>query len=244
MATTFTNQYINTGLVPLYPGEEKCQDVNLAPSLTLTKGTVLGEIQLSDVWSLSTGSQGSGTFTLTFGGVTTAANAFNVSAATLQSNLRALAPIGSTGVSVALASGTPGTNAVYTISFAGGLAFKTNGALTANFASLATPGNASLTQSTVGQPLGTFTTYNNGNSDGSQTAAAILQYDCASDSSGLVTLGTASTGGPYGQKYRAVPAFFRGTFRTSELVGLDAAAVTDLGRLIEGTLSAGILRMP
>jgi hypothetical protein len=244
MAAAAMNTFTNRGICPFFPGfESKCIHVRLAPSLTLARGTVLGEINLSDVWSLATGTQASGTFTMSFGGQTTTAIARNASAATIQTALRALSTFG-TNVTVVLASGTPGTDAVYTITFTGTLVNTTNGNLTADFALMGTPGNASLTHTITGQPLGTYKAYNDSNTDGSQTARAVLQYDCASDSAGLITFGGASTGGPYGGKSTSCPAFVEGTFHTTELVGLDAAGVADLGRIIEGTLASGLLRMP
>lgn len=244
MASTYTNQFTCTGVNPMFPFEAKEISVALAPSLTLAAGTVLGEIQLSDTYTISTGSQASGTFTLTFGGQTTATIARNAAAATVQTALLALSTVGAGNATVVLTSGTPGTDAVYTVTFAGALAYTTNGALTANFASLATPGNASLAHTVTGQSLGTFKAYNDSNTDGSQVARAILRYACATDSSGNITFGTASGGGVYGQTYKSAPAFVAGAFQTSDLTGLDAAAVTDLGRIIEGVLASGILRLP
>jgi hypothetical protein len=59
---------------------------------------------------------GGGTYTLTFGGQTTAAIAFDATAAQVQAALRALSTIGSSGVTVTGAAGGP-----YTITFGGPL---------------------------------------------------------------------------------------------------------------------------
>lgn len=59
---------------------------------------------------------GGGTYTLTFGGQTTAAIAFDATAAQVQAALRALSTIGSAGVTVTGDAGGP-----YTITFAGAL---------------------------------------------------------------------------------------------------------------------------
>lgn len=249
MAATFTNYFLNQGVQPLYPWESREQVVALGPSLTLAAGTVVGEIQLTDTYSLATGSQASGTFTLTYEGVTTAAIARNATAATVQAALVAISTIGTGNMTVALASGTPGTDAVYTITFAGDLAYASGGTtalglLTLDAALLATPGNASLTHSVTGQALGTFTDYDNAATDGTQHAKGVLRYDCATDSSGNITFGTAATGGPYQQTSKSAPVYTSGSFRTEDLTGLDANAVTDLGRLTEGTIVTGILRMP
>jgi Bacteriophage lambda head decoration protein D len=86
---------------------------------------------------------------------------------------------------------------------------------------------------------GTFKTYANANADGSEVAKAILQYDVSVDSSGNHMVG----GGEHGETLKYAPAYFAGTFRTTELVGLDAPALTDLGRLISGSLADGVLRL-
>lgn len=76
--------------------------------------------------------------------------------------------------------------------------------------------------------------------DGTQKARLILAYACVVDSSGAVTLEGAA-----GAAEIDVPAYMGGgsVFNTSELVGLDASAVVDLGAsLIQGTVSNGQLR--
>ncbi len=249
MATTYTNSFLNLGVQPLYPYESREQVVALDNSVTLAHGTVVGEIQKTDVYSLATGTQGSGTFTLTYGGVTTTAIARNAIASVIRDALVALSSVGTGNMTVVKASGTEGTDAVYTITFALALAYAGGsatalGLLTADFALMATPGLASLTHSTIGQALGTYKAYNDNNTDGTQHAKGILRYDCATDSSGNITFGTASGGGPFQQTSKSAPVFVTGSFRTEDLTGLDAAAVVDLGRLTEGTITSGILRMP
>jgi hypothetical protein len=244
MAAAATHTFTNTGICSIYPHHTRKINVNLAPNLTLAQGTILGEIQLNDVWSLSTGTQGSGTFTLSFGGVTTSALARNITAPNLQIALLALSSVGAGNATVVLASGTPGTDAVYTITFTGALGYAANTDLTADLSLLATPSNAALTHAITGQALGTYKAYVDGNSDGSQSAKGVLEFNCVTNSTGDITLGSQAGGGPFGQTQKAVPMFIGGTFYTSELTGLDAAAVTDLGRLLEGTTTNGILQMP
>jgi len=90
---------------------------------------------------------------------------------------------------------------------------------------------------------GTYKAYAAANADGSQNPAMLLMYSCVVDASGNVTLGNSPTGGggEFGQfNGKSVPAYMGGIFRTQELVGLDANAVTKLsGRLLEGTVAAG-----
>lgn len=75
--------------------------------------TAANEVQTATVTGVPTG----GTFTLSFDGQSTTAIAFNAAAAAVETALRALTNIGSTGVTVAGAAGGP-----YTITFAGTLA--------------------------------------------------------------------------------------------------------------------------
>ena len=74
---------------------------------------------------------GSGTFTMTFGGQTTVATAFNASAATVQTNLQALSTIGSGNVRVKLS----GSN--YVVIFTGTKAFAAQTAITVSSGSVA-----------------------------------------------------------------------------------------------------------
>ena len=105
-----------------------------------------------------------------------------------------------------------------------------------------------LTLTTGGQPAGGhWVAYDDaGTNDGRRVAKALMQYDVVADNYGKITFGRQQGGGDYGIKDYTAPAYYAGTFRTSDLVGIDAAAVTDLGRLISGvtlTLPTTILRM-
>jgi hypothetical protein len=93
---------------------------------------------------------------------------------------------------------------------------------------------------------GLYKAYNNGNADGSEQARAILAVDVFVDANGKVTFTTTNNqvGDEYGNTYLSAPAYVAGTFKTSELIGLDAPAVTDMaGFLIQGAVSDGILRL-
>lgn len=94
-------------------------------------------------------------------------------------------------------------------------------------------------------PAGTYKPYAAANTDGSQTAKALLVYTVTVDSSGNIWLGDSTTGQEFGQKGVATPAFIGGGafFRTQDLVGLDANAITNMGAaLVEGSTTSGILR--
>ena len=72
-------------------------------------------------------------------------------------------------------------------------------------------------------------------------AAAICMYDCVSDGTN-VTL-TGGTSAEWGATRRTAPIYLAGYFRMEELVGLDAGAIADLGRVVRGASPSGILRV-
>jgi hypothetical protein len=88
---------------------------------------------------------------------------------------------------------------------------------------------------------GVYKAYASGSADGSQIPKAILVYPTVTDASGNATLP-----GEYGATLKAVPVYFAGTFATADLVGLDATALTNkpAWNLVQGSVSAGILRLP
>jgi hypothetical protein len=92
---------------------------------------------------------------------------------------------------------------------------------------------------------GVFRPYASGNVDGSQNPRAIARYDMQIDGAGLITLSptAAQSGGDRGEKHRSAPAFVRGDFRTTDLVGLDATALTNSPqwKLVQGSVADGIL---
>ena len=85
---------------------------------------------------------------------------------------------------------------------------------------------------------GKFKAYDADNSDGSETARVIAQYDFTTDSDGKVTIANEK-----GLKHHTAPVYIAGTFATSELTGLDDDAVAQLGgSLISGDVDDGVLR--
>lgn len=84
---------------------------------------------------------------------------------------------------------------------------------------------------------GLYKAYATGNSDGSQNARVILEYKCVTDASGNINTDE------WGVGQLTAPVFTTGWFKTEDLVGLDAGAVTGLGgSLVEGTVTSGLLR--
>lgn len=109
--------------------------------------------------------------------------------------------------------------------------------------------NLSMRRGTVlGQYRGraeTYGPYDPLATDGRAVARLILEYDCATDGDGNITLASlvVDEGVLQDRKYEKVHAFVAGSFSCGDLVGLDGQAISQLGRLIGGTLSNGILRM-
>jgi len=86
---------------------------------------------------------------------------------------------------------------------------------------------------------GTFAPYASGNADGSQVPKGLLVQACTTDASGNIT-----TADNLGDTRKDTHVYFAGTFRVTDLVGLDANAVTAGGwRLIFGTVSTGVVRL-
>lgn len=100
-----------------------------------------------------------------------------------------------------------------------------------------------------GQVLGLVTAtnryapYNDGAGDGRQVARGVLSVACTVDSSGNVSLANSAIGDEYGGTISTAPGYVGGYFRCEDTVGLDANAVADLGKLISGTTTSGLLRI-
>lgn len=115
----------------------------------------------------------------------------------------------------------------------------------------AVPDSLPLTSGTYsrGQILGMVTEskryapYDDGANDGREVAIAVLAYAATVDSTNKVTIGTGTTGDEYGAKQDTCPAYLGGYFRCEDLVGLDANAVADLGRIVKGSIVSGLLRI-
>lgn len=213
--------------------------LNLAASKTYPAGTLIGEqIGVRDVQTLSiTGSPAGGSFTMTFGGQTTAAIPYNATAAQVEDALELLSTIGVGGV-VASGGPLPGTAVVITFQTPGAKAVLTTTDSLTGGTSPATA-VAHTTSGTAGTP-GTFAPYDGDNTDGSQNPTHILQYACVTDASGNVTFGAGPAGtSEFGQTSKGAPAYRSGLFSCADLVGLDANAVAKMGRLVKGNLQSG-----
>lgn len=101
--------------------------------------------------------------------------------------------------------------------------------------------NATYPAGTVLGPVtatpGQFKAYATGNSDGSEVATCILR-DAVVVSGGVITGRDEHAG-----VLTSVPVYYGGVFKTSELTGLDAAGVVDMGgQIISGTVADGLLK--
>lgn len=116
-------------------------------NLTITtNGVAANEVQSLSV----SGSPTAGTFTLTFGGQTTAAIAYNATAATIQSALSALSSIGSGNVQCA---GGPLPSSAVTVTFTGNLGDSAQALLSVNNSGM-TGGSIVASQTTQGASAG------------------------------------------------------------------------------------------
>lgn len=96
-------------------------------------------------------------------------------------------------------------------------------------------------------PNGAYSSYTDANSDGTGVAVGILEYGCYVDYTGAVWIGNVT--GPvseFGQSELSAPMWYQGDFDIADLVGLDAAAQTDLhANVILGSISSakGVLHI-
>lgn len=248
MPTTAVVTWSGTGLLPMYPQDVRRHAVRLPANVAYQRGTVLGELWGANaVYTVTLGTQSSGTFTLTVGANTTAGLAFNATSAAVQAALTGLASVGAGNATVTGNNGGP-----YTVTFVGARGAQPV-TLTGSGAALTTPGNFSITAPTAGSAgtPGTFAAYAAGNTDGSQIPRALLEYDAATDGSGNITPGlTAGSAEWPGYTWQSVPALFSGAFACGDLTGLDANCLAPQStggggwRLLNGNIANGVVLLP
>lgn len=118
--------------------------LNPVPSVTVaTTQAGSADPAANEIQTVTVANAGGGTFTLTFDGQTTGNIAYNASAATVATALKALSNIGDNDVTVTKAG------SVYTVEFVGDLAAANQAEMTASAASLTTSGTSSVTIATV-----------------------------------------------------------------------------------------------
>jgi hypothetical protein len=230
-----------------YPAQGVQLPINLAPSTVFLRGRLLGQVTNSanEVQTLTvTGTPTGGSITVTMIDPLSLSPvsfviAYNATNAVAQAAARAVL-----GPNVTVTGGAlPGTPLVFTatgdfVNLPIALMTVATNALTGG----TTPA-ASFARTTTGRTKNTYANYVGGNSDGTEVARCILDRDCATDAGGNITWGPSAVGGYAGDTYKSTPAWFRGFFDTKEILGLDAAAVVELGRLWSGTVADGVLSM-
>lgn len=238
--------YTQSELTPaMFPERMLKASLPVSANLHMPKGTVVGVCTSSaedDVQTLTQASATGGTFTITFGFgtvYTTAPIPYNATAAQVQSALQALPNIGAGNVSCT--GGALGSSGVV-CTFGGGLANQPQPIMAVNNAGLTGSGAVvTVGHTTVGVANGAMEPYASGNSDGSQTPVGVLVVEVSTDTQGNVTYGPLPIGNGFGAVRHVAPIAISGYFNTADLTGLDTNAVSKLGRLIEGTTSAGVL---
>lgn len=87
---------------------------------------------------------------------------------------------------------------------------------------------------------GFYGPYATGNADGTQNPTHIIQYTCITDASSNVTFGTGPAGtSEWSQTSPSAPAFRNGYFNCADLVAPDTGWLAKMGRLVQGTATAG-----
>lgn len=236
MPTSAANTYTRNRVTPAYAGvPSPTIAIKIPASKTLSAGQVLGELIGNNEVQLLTpgGTISGGTWTITFGGQTTSALAYNAAAAAIQAALEALSTIGTGNVAV---TGGPISSGAVTLTFQNNLG-NTNvaqvtvgtGSLTGSSPTL-TPSTS--TQGSAGTP-GTFDVVDLTATTGLQLPKAILEYDTVTDSSGNVTLENGRTA-------TTAQAYVGGCFNTADLTGCTAAvlAARPGARIIQGSLAS------
>lgn len=238
LATDFVRRYLGAYCQPYIDQLNAFQfPVKLAVG-DYAAGTILGQFTsttaANEVQTLTIGgSPTGGTYRLVFNGLTSSALAHNANAAAIQAAIDAM--LGSTGLV------TVGGTGPFTLTFGGKYGNQNQPLFTTiNSLSGGSSPTATVAETTPGNAAGPYyAAYSDAASDGTQTAKCILPYPTSVAPDGKHYWG----GSDHLEGQTAVSAYFTGTFRTEDLVGLDANAVADLGRLMSGTTSAGILRI-
>jgi hypothetical protein len=226
--TTFTRDE----LVPAFAPEQAVVIAARLPvGVNLAKGTVLGcvaTVQRNDVKTITvTGTPTGGTWTFSMLGLTSAAIAHNATAAQVQVAVDAFFGAGNCVV-----TGGPGPGTPWVLTFGGVMGnvlvtgITVAGAFTGGTAPAVAVANTTPGSSGAGQ----MAIYNGGASDGTETARGVLKAPYRSDVNGANIGESSSSGQPANAQ-----VYIKGYFRVADLVGLDANAVPELGRMAVGT---------
>jgi hypothetical protein len=242
MAKNAIMKFTGGGLQPYRnPDDAETQPVVLAGGITLAQGTVLGlvagsGVDVNEVQTVTiTGTPTGGFVNLVFNGQVTANIAYNAIASAVQSALEALSNIGTGNVACA---GGPLPGTPVTVAFQGALAGRKVPVMTtfAAFTGGASPAVA-VAETTPGKPAnGYWDAYNDAAViTDLRVARGFLKESVTTSEDGLII----SISGEFGTGAKTATCYTSGDFLGSELVGLDAAGLTDLGgKVIAGNPAA------
>lgn len=243
------NTFTQAELTPaMYPEDARRLTIRLAANQVLGRATTLAEVTADSASEVQTvtpsGTISGGTWFLIVNKAQTAPLAHNANAAAVKAAIEAaLTAVYGLSAGTVNVTGGPLTSGAFTITFAGECANQPQDLIQlVNNLTGSTPAIAAA-RTTAGVAKGTFMAYNDALSDGRQIAKGLLPINVATDPSGRITGGVLATGGESGATSLTTSMFIKGWFRTEELIGLDANAVTDLGRLVRGSVSTGLLQL-
>jgi hypothetical protein len=239
--------YSGQKLLPLHKPELADEmAVNLAPNTRFRRGQVIGQItgSATAVQTITfTGGPTGGSATILIrdprsGGWALVEIPYNASAAAVQGLL-----VQHYGANVTVTGGA--LPAAVTVTFSGALANIPINQFELHTNALTGSGDEGVTLATTtqGRSKSTWAPSLDASSDGSQVGRAVIAYECATDSAGWATLGPYSIEGYAGQVMKDVPAYIAGYFDTKKLVGLTATQLGNLGKLVNGVLADGEIRI-
>lgn len=231
----------------MYAHEARTIPVKLAASLDLARGTLLAEkVGTNELQKVTiSGGPTGGSFTLTFGGQTTAAIPYNSPAADVEAALEELSTIGDGNVRCS--GGQLPAGIVY-VEFVGQLGRANQAQLTSTDSLTGGAAPATAIATVRGGAAGTageYAAYDPDATNGLQVPKGILVYDVQTDASGNITFSdtVGQNGGDSGEEAGDVPMYISGYFSCADLTGLDTEAAAALGRLVSGNVAAGILHV-
>ncbi len=236
MSLLAQDTFTNAECKPLYDNPPAaCDDVALAAGAQYAAGQLLAAVAgsgtaVNDQQTLTvTGTPTGGSAGIFWNGQFIGNLAYNSTAAQVDTLLETY--FGSGNITT---SGGPWPGSAIVVTFAGetGGLFQPLMTNTNSFTGGTTP-VLTITHTTLGKPAGGYwTAYIDGTAD---PAKRVLKYPCSVDAKGLITWGNTGPASGFVTPNRGAPAYFCGVFKCSDLVGLDANAVIDLGSLINGT---------
>lgn len=235
-----TRSFTFNELKPAFSPETAVKSVARLPiGPPVLAGTILGGtgvVARSDVKTITiTGTPTGGTWTFTFLGYVSSAIAFNATAAQVQTAIDAFFGAGNCVVTGGAGPGTP-----WVLTFGGVMAnvLIKSFTVTGSFTGGSSPAIAIANTTPGSSGAGQMDVYDN---SAPAVAHCILAIDYTADVNG----GYLTERGPSGQPY-SPPVFLAGYFKVADLIGLDAAAVGDLGRMVIGTAfntAGGVLKV-